>query len=273
MSEFNKRNGRGPRTNAQGVDLCYEDALGNMHETSKETVAAILRAMGCNGAESEPSEATRPIIIRQRERYPLEFPGVVQFESGDSSPVSGSLPPDLPLGYHRLRTDRSDKPIDLIVSPGQCWLPSDLRTWGWAVQLYAARSRRSWGIGDFSDLETLARWSAQDLGAGMMLLNPLSAASPILPQQDSPYFPTSRAFLNLLSLHIEWVPGANSETVPDLEEIARAGRSLNEKRHIDRNAVLKLKLRALNTIWSRFPGDSGFDSFRRERGESLALFA
>ncbi len=187
--------------------------------------------------------------------------------------MSGSLPPDIPFGYHRLRTEDREQPVDLIVSPGCCWLPPDLKTWGWAVQLYAARSRNSWGIGDFADLETLARWSAGELGAGMMLVNPLSAASPVVPQQDSPYFPTSRAFLNLLYLHIEWIPGADSETVKDLESIARAGRELNGKRHIDRNAVLQLKLKALDAIWSRFPGDPAFDSFCTERGESLALFA
>lgn len=273
MSKANERNDRDARTDEHGIDLCYEDALGNMHETGDKTVAAILSAMGLDAPSSQSSEVPAPIIIRQGKRYRLDSPGVIEFESGTTAPVSGVLPPDMPFGYHRLRTEGWEDPIDLIVSPGQCWLPSDLKTWGWAVQLYAARSRGSWGIGDFGDLETLARWSARDLGAGMMLVNPLSAASPILPQQDSPYFPTSRAFLNLLSLHIEWVPGANSETVPGLEEIARAARALNEKRRIDRNAVLKLKLRALNTIWSRFPGDVGFDLFCRERGESLALFA
>ncbi|MFL6447228.1 MAG: 4-alpha-glucanotransferase [Bryobacteraceae bacterium] len=273
MPKLNERNARAPRTNAQGVDLYYEDALGKMHETSEKTVAAVLHAMGLDDPDSETTQRTGPIIIRQGERYKLKSPAVIEFESGDSLPVSGSLPPDVPLGYHRLRSDRSDKPTDLIVSPGKCWLPPDLNTWGWATQLYAARSRNSWGIGDFADLETLARWSAQDLGAGMMLLNPLSAASPMLPQQDSPYFPTSRAFLNLLSLHIEWVPGANSDTVPDFEEAVRAGRALNEDRHIDRDAVFRLKMRALDAIWARFPGDPAFTSFCQERGASLALFA
>jgi 4-alpha-glucanotransferase len=273
MSKSNETNVRGPRTNPRGIDLCYEDALGDMHETSENTLAAIDHAMGFDAGISELNGTSDPIIIRQGEPFRLNSPGVIEFESGTSLRVSGPLPPDIPLGYHRLRTEGSEALVDLIVSPGQCWLPPDLHTWGWAVQLYATRSRDSWGIGDFADLETLARWSARDLGAGMMLLNPLSAASPIVPQQDSPYFPTSRAFLNLLSLHIEAVPGANIETVPDLEEIARAGRALNAKRHIDRNAVLKLKLKALEAIWSKFPGDPGFDSFRKERGEGLTLFA
>src|SRR3954454_2331877 len=273
MSNLNepKRKARGPRTNAHGIDLSYEDALGNEHETSEKTIAAILEAMGADPAGPEPGKTSGPIILRQGEEYRLKAPGVIEFESGTSAPVSGSVPRDIPFGYHRLRTEGSENPVDLIVSPGCCCLPPALKTWGWAVQLYAARSRNSWGIGDFADLETLARWSAQDLGAGMMLLNPLSASSPILPQQDSPYFPTSRAFLNLLSLHIEWVPGASNETVPDFEAIVRTAHGLNTERHIDRNAVFKLKLGALNAIWSRFRGDPTFDSFCQERGDSLFL--
>ncbi|MFL6416041.1 MAG: 4-alpha-glucanotransferase [Bryobacteraceae bacterium] len=274
MSKSNERSARAPRTNAQGIDLSYEDALGHEHKTSEKTIAAIQKAMRVGHLDSEGSETPAPVVLTQGETYRLDSPGVIELESGTSSPVSGSLPRDLPFGYHRLRTERNDgRPVDLIVSPGKCWLPSELKTWGWAVQLYAARSRDSWGIGDFADLEALARWSARDLGAGMMLVNPLSASSPIMPQQDSPYFPTSRAFLNLLSLHIEWVPGASSETVPQFENVVRAGRELNEKRHIDRNAVLKLKIRALEAIWSRFPGDPAFDAFCEERGQSLTLFA
>src|SRR5437660_270882 len=64
-----------------------------------------------------------------------------------------------------------------IVSPGRCVLPAQ-PTWGWAVQLYALRSAASWGMGDLADLAELARWSADDLGAGMLLVNPLHAALP-----------------------------------------------------------------------------------------------
>ena len=43
----------------------------------------------------------------------------------------------------------------VIVAPETCYLPESLRIWGWAIQLYAARSRRSWGIGDLADLRRL----------------------------------------------------------------------------------------------------------------------
>src|SRR5919106_4294231 len=93
-----------------------------------------------------------------------------------------------------------DQPIRLIVSPGACYLPNDLHIWGWSAQLYALRSSKSWGMGDFSDLQRLARWSAKEHGARVLLVNPLQTASPVTPQQASPYFPSSRRYRNLLYL-------------------------------------------------------------------------
>ena len=43
----------------------------------------------------------------------------------------------------------------LAVSPLRCYQPQILnenKLWGYAVQLYSLRSRRNWGIGDFTDL-------------------------------------------------------------------------------------------------------------------------
>src|SRR6266511_2921697 len=84
-------------------------------------------------------------------------------------------------------------------APPQCPLPSGAPTWGWAAQLYAARSGNSWGIGDLGDLARLSRWSKAK-GAGFVLVNPLHAATPIHPQDPSPYFPSSRRFRNVLYL-------------------------------------------------------------------------
>jgi 4-alpha-glucanotransferase len=261
------------RTNGWGIDLAYEDAFGEQHETSEETISAILNAMGADAGSLGPEPDNCVMIVHAGEQRELSSSGTIVLETGETISVPHRLPPNLPTGYHQLQLDNSAKPSSLIVSPGKCWPPNQLKTWGWAVQLYAARSRESWGIGDFEDLNRLARWSAKDLGAGMLLVNPLSAATPIIPQQPSPYFPTSRAFLNPLWLHIESLPGVSVQAIPHLEETIRASRELNRNRLIDRDRVFTLKMRTLESLWLHFTGDSAFDVFCRERGESLHRFA
>jgi 4-alpha-glucanotransferase len=187
----------------------------------------------------------------------------------DGSIVQGNeVRGDLPLGYHSLVSDEGT--ASLIVSPGSCFLPEGLRTWGWAVQLYALRSKASWGIGDLGDLAELARWSAA-AGAGMTLVNPLHATGPGIPQEASPYYPGSRCFRNPLYLRIEDVRGAGD--LDQLPELRAAGSALNEDRRIDRDAVYGLKMRALELLWARRPGDVAFDAFRSEQGDALEGFA
>src|SRR5678815_3150641 len=103
-------------------------------------------------------------------------------------------------------------------------------------------------------------------------VNPLQATLPIVPQERSPYFPSSRQFLNPLYLRIEEISGATT-TDSDLETLAAAGEELNRERQIDPDAVFKLKKDALGKLWTGFSGDSGFDGFCQKKGEALTLFA
>lgn len=256
------------RFRASGLVAHYKDALGNRREAPAETCAAILDAMG----QPEQSAEEPLLIVRRGPRKRLRAPAEIALEDGNVLKVETSLPPDLPLGYHRLTYLDRDQPIRLIVSPGACYLPEDLRVWGWSAQLYGLRSSKSWGMGDFADLQRLARWSAKEHGARVLLVNPLQTASPVTPQQASPYFPSSRRYRNLLYLRIEDVPGAGQLGL-DLDHLTAAGKALNQQRRIDRNAVFKLKIAALELLWSRFAGDSRFDRFCKEQGDPLAQFA
>ncbi len=253
---------------ALGVDLHYEDAFGELHHASEETLSAVLAIMGAHDPQEDPL-----IVINTGESRALPKPATVVLESGETIGAKKRLPANLPEGYHRLQFDGEHRSKPLIVSPGKCFLPKDLKTWGWAVQLYAARSRASWGIGDLSDLERLAKWSASELRAGMMLVNPLSGATPITPQQTSPYYPTSRRFFNPLWIHVHWVPGAADGHIPDLETLAQQGRSLSQQRLIDRDKVFQLKMRALGLLWEHFEGNEEFAAFSKEHGQDLQRFA
>src|SRR6185436_12525088 len=160
-----------------------------------------------------------------------------------------------------------------IAAPARCHLPEGLRAWGWAIQLYAVRSRQSWGIGDLADLRQLAEWSAGALGAGVAVLNPLHAPLPIVPQEPSPYFPSSRRYRNPLYLRVEEVPGA-SEADVEVARLAAQGRALNAQRRIDRDAVFRLKMAALDALWRRRgPDMAEMARYRSREGTGLEEFA
>ncbi len=257
---------------AWGVASRYRDATGEWHEPPASTLEAVLEAMGATGREPP---ATSPVVcIRPGSDSTVDGPTELTTEDGGTVRLDAGerLPSDLGLGYHTLTDRETGEERTLVVSPGTCPPPANAPTWGWAVQLYAARSRKSWGIGDLGDLTQLTGWAAGELGAGLVLINPLHAAVPVVPQDASPYYPSSRRFRNPLYLRVEDVPGADA-LGSDLEELAARGRALNDDRRIDRNAVFELKMEALHQIWSGFDGDPAFARWCEAGGPALENYA
>lgn len=250
------------------VQRRYLDALGRTQTASAATVAALRRAMGEPAA---PKRVVPEVFVVPAGAGTVLGPAEIALEDGRQLTVERRLPADIPEGYHRIQRRGRDAGT-LVVTPRTCYLPSDLAAWGWAVQIYAARSRRSWGIGDLADLRWLNRW-AREQGAGITLINPLSAPAPVIPQQASPYFPSSRRFTNPLFLRIEDIPGARE--LPELPDLARRGRALNRERLIDRDEVFALKMAALERLWKRVRKrrDRDVEAFVAERGDGLAQFA
>ena len=101
---------------------------------------------------------------------------------------------------------QSAGPAPEFAAPGLAAPLPQHREWGFTVQLYSVRSRSSWGHGDLRDLAELAAWSARDLGAGFVLINPLHAAEPVPPVSPSPYLPMSRRWVSPLYLRVEDIP-------------------------------------------------------------------
>jgi 4-alpha-glucanotransferase len=279
-------------TDRFGITGRYFDALGAEHLTSPETRAALRRAMGepehlaedeaQAGAQAQANDDAAPgTSARAAEPGPVRVlqpggdrtltePVEIALEDGSARVADGELPDDLPLGYHRMRARGGHESL-LIVAPAACHLPDDLRTWGWAVQLYAARSRGSWGIGDLADLAGLGRWT-RSLGGGCVMINPLSAPTPVPLIEPSPYYPSSRRYRNPLFLRIEEVPGFESLGEQGAR-LANAGRALNGERRIDRDAIFRHKMEALEALYARFAGDAGFDAYRAQQGAALEEFA
>ena len=180
------------------------------------------------------------------------------------------LPAGLPLGYHRLALEvgRIAAQLDLIVAPARCHLPPqlgpDARSWGLTCQLYGLRSARDWGIGDFTDLASLAA-AAGSCGAAVLGSNPLHARFAAEPLHFSPYSPSSRTRLDYLNIDPTAVPGfAEDETVRALiagEWFGATRWAARSAELIDYGAVAACKRPVLEALWRRFReidlGDNG----------------
>jgi 4-alpha-glucanotransferase len=153
------------------------------------------------------------------------------------------------------------------------------RAWGFTVQLYSVRSAGSWGHGDLHDLSELAAWSASELGAGFILVNPLHAAEPLPPVGPSPYLPMTRMFTSPLYLRVEDIAEYRELPAADLDMIAELAAPLRARNTtadlIDRDAVWSAKraaLRRISQVRLSAPRQQAFDQFRAERGRALELW-
>jgi (1->4)-alpha-D-glucan 1-alpha-D-glucosylmutase len=206
----------------------------------------------------------------------------------------------LPLGYHRFAVltpgegtleggAQASVTTSLIVTPQRCYLPAELeregRVWGPTLQLYALRSKRNWGIGDFTDLRNIMDIVGAE-GAALVGLNPLHALFPHNPRHASPYSPSSRLFLNFLYLDVEAIPEF-SECTPARERVASDAfqarlRALRAGELVDYSGVAELKRQVLELVFAHFlkhhlytnsERGKAFRQYRRSQSESLERFA
>ena len=226
-----------------GVATAYDAWDGEHRQVSDEAVVAVLAALGVDAS----TDAAVQAALRRTDDGP---PPVVVVREGTAPPVTGDVlcedgvrrpaGPDLPLGYHQAG------PTAVIVVPHRAPVP-DRRHWGWQVQLYAARSTHSWGIGDYADLRTLCEGAAAE-GAGAVLVNPVHAETPVLPLAVSPYSPSSRLFRSPLYLRVEQTPEYLAAD-DALRAQVDACRPLLDPSRIDRDAVWAAKVAALELLW------------------------
>jgi len=231
----------------------------------------------------------RPSGLQTREQADIRGEAMVRY--------SLSLPLKPGLGYHRftLSGKRQGRAFaaesSLVLTPRQCYLPASFqqgaRIWGPSVQLYALRSRRNWGMGDFTDLHNLVRLSAQQ-GGRIVGLNPLHELFPHNPSHASPYSPSSRSFLNIFYIDVESIQDFfESKTARAL--VSSPGfqaelSSLRAGKFVDYSRVADSKMRVLEILYRHFcdyhmkngtAREKEFREFQRLGGEALerqALF-
>ncbi len=243
---------------AHGVATWYEDWHRERVDVSTASVVGVLGLLGVPAGTPEDvrrelaavraarREQRLPgtVVLREGATRPLARPGTVTLEDGTERSVTGELPADLPLGWHRLRSD--DQDITLVVVPRS--LPEPPSAWGWMLQLYALHSAGSWGMGDLADLAEFTRWSG-GTGAGVVLLNPLHAVTPVHPVAASPYSPSSRRFANPLYLRIETTDAYTRADPPLWEQVDALRAAATTGDLIDYDAVWRVKRAALELLW------------------------
>lgn len=273
-----------------GADADYEAALAQRQQAHWDRdlpPLRVVREQDTNGPWVHHPEGRPPLIWVELEtggrRYDLPCePQETHTIAGERRTESRILlPPDLPLGYHRLWIQQDEGERDecgLVVAPRR--LPEAPRGWGLAIQLYSVRSRRSWGIGDLEDLADLGVWTADEMGADFLLVNPLHAAPLVAPMENSPYLPGTRRFGHPIYIRPEAVEEHAYLSRADAGRVADIGDELRKRNDspdlLDRDAVWEGKREALELIFEvpRSPArEVAFRAFLAEEGEDLQEYA
>lgn len=207
-----------------------------------------------------------------------------------------TLPQDVPTGYHLLEFYEEQTPghiseMAIIVTPDTCYLPESyenpqntLRQWGPAVQLYALRSQKNWGIGDFGDLKSLVQWCGQQ-NANVIGVNPLHELFPHQPKHKSPYSPSSRAFFNTLYLKLSELPefkdSKEAQALFKSDDFQSKLKAAQGAEYVDYQAVAELKRPVMEAMYQTFKTNEimtgsqraeQFESFIKKSGSALKHF-
>ncbi|MDQ1726841.1 MAG: 4-alpha-glucanotransferase [Frankiaceae bacterium] len=276
---------------ANGIQGPYWNVDGRAIPLSDDTLHTLLSALGVPAATPDEVRASLDAAAAERDRVlpptivasagsAWHLPAgltdaVLELEDGGTLDVAGELPADLPLGWHVLRArsaDGGDVRAHVIAAPARLAEPP--RAWGWQVQLYGLRSEHSWGIGDAADLRTLAVRSAA-MGADAVLVNPFHSPTPVLPLQNSPYYPSSRRWYDPLLIAVGDVPeydAAAPEVRAAVDALGRAVRGMNQLDGIDRDAVWTAKRAALEMLFPAMRADE-LAAYRKRHGDELERYA
>ncbi|MBP3546927.1 MAG: 4-alpha-glucanotransferase [Alphaproteobacteria bacterium] len=184
----------------------------------------------------------------------------------------------LAIGYYDLYFSVGEKEYKsvLAVAPEHCYQPEVLdgsKLWGYALQLYSLRSKRNWGIGDFTDLESFIKLCGQN-GADVIGLNPINVPNHCFPEEASPYLSTSRLFLNPIYIDVEKVPEFKPE---DIENYREKIAQLNTSETILYGEVYPLKMAFMEKFYPRMQKNEKrkkeFEDFCKEKGQELENLA
>ncbi|MEX2241925.1 MAG: hypothetical protein WD775_14700, partial [Burkholderiales bacterium] len=152
-----------------GIAAEFHDIWGTHHAASDATLTALLAEFGTEASAAQAALPPVAAVAAHATRWsvPLGIDGDARRLRWSLVEEGGALhegeavcaPPEFRLelllslspGYHRLRVEGLPGETLVVAAPPRCYRPPALadggRVWGPAVQLYALRSERNWGIG------------------------------------------------------------------------------------------------------------------------------
>lgn len=148
-----------------------------------------------------------------------------------------------------------EKTARLIITPDSCHMPERLqagKTWGVALNMYALRSERNWGVGDLGDLRRALPWLS-GLGAGLVGINPIHDIPNTEPFGISPYSPVSRLYRNFIYIDLESVPEISQ--IPESTRVQKKREDLRKSERVDYQGVAALKRELLQQAFEVFYRD------------------
>ncbi|MDO8389961.1 MAG: 4-alpha-glucanotransferase [Actinomycetota bacterium] len=233
-----------------GIAHGYHDVNGQWHDTPPVTRDQ-LRALLADAPAADPLW-----FVDEGSSHAMWGRCRLTLEDGSDRGEVDHLPGDVPIGYHVLTPLDGGPATKLVVAPRRC--PAPPRGWGVAAQVYSLWRHDGWGIGDLRDVAELGQHIAAR-GAVAVLLSPLHAPAPTHPQESSPYYPSSRRWLNPLLIPIAGErPGGLTNAPGTL---------------IDRDGVWSAKRSFLAQRFAAEGGGGQWRSWARAQGPDLWRFA
>ena len=301
-----------------GVSSSYIDKTGQKHFTTDDVRHFFLKSMNIKADTQEDIDSSAAVLQQQ----PL-LPDTIAFYDNEEIviPFNADTAYDLSLvdeknvviwqqnvndiheirittplthGYYHLLAKKDDEvkaDCLLIYAPVMCYQPEFIKNkehiYGVSLMLYALRSEKSLGIGDFGDLEEIIKLTAAN-GGDAVGINPLGVMSPytlpsplfnLLKGDVSPYRSLSRLFINYAYLNLRTEPDfKNSPEVQELiqaPEVVAELKRLNESTNVLYAAALQLKLRLLGLMFEQFIKENNqhrhleFKQYKKEKGDEL----
>ncbi len=264
------------RATRLGVEASYWDVAGELHHASVETLHAVVDVLEADETAG-PTRRLEPVIVAPTGPVPIGDLTELHLTLEDGTTLelprehtTASLPPELPIGCHRLvgATHGAEEVATVVVPPPT--MPRNVAlagTVGLFVPTYALWERTN-PLPSFVHLAALAA-RAPRLGVGLVATLPLYAAFLDEPFDPSPYSPLSRLHWNEVYIDDAALPAIRVPPAGDLidwQALARRRRAQLLDLSVDLDPYLQT---AVARFLAERPDVADFARYRASRPDPV----